>query len=128
MWGEVAEWLNSQDDVTNVHPVQVWLHDFGWQGATFIRNGEQVYYLLGERPTHRDPTCYLLQSFDSDDLDPYEWYIGGYFHGNPNERTQANPFGNHWLLVPWIIEDDPESKIDDYTESYERTTLSVKEF
>lgn len=125
----VVEWLNSQDDVTDVRPVQIWLHSFWWQGATFIRGGEQVYYLVGDRPIHNDPICYLLQSDNLDDgvLDRYEWFIGGYVE-EPVDK-EAHPFGNHWILVPWIIKDAPESHIDDYAdEIYKRETLIVKEF
>jgi len=127
----VAEWLDSQDDVTDVRPVQVRLHSMTWHGASFIRGGEKVYYLVGKRVAHREPTCYWVDTWDSEysaDL-CYDWYVGGYVDRSPNEKTEEHPFGNHLILVPWIIEGDPDSQIDDYAdEEYKRATLTVKEY
>ena len=125
----VAEWLDSQDDVTDVRPVQVRLHSKTWHGASFVRGGEKVFYLIGERVVHNHPICYWIDVVDSGYTSPYyDWYIGGCIEKSPNEKTEEHPFGNHLILIPWIIEDDPDSQIDDYAEPYKRATLTVKEY
>jgi hypothetical protein len=131
----VAEWLDGKIDVTNVRPVQVRFHSWKWHGAAFIQGGEEVYYLVGNRLKHNDPTCYRLAPFDGTDTkleEPIDWYIGGYIEwedDQPDADWGAHPFGNHWLLVPWTIEGVHDSRIDEYAdEPYDRVTFTVKEY
>jgi hypothetical protein len=130
----VADWLDSQDDVFDVQPVSVRLHMLEWQGASFLRGGEEIYYLIGKRPKQPDPCCYRLEPYDDilniDRPLSTDWYIGGYVEKTVSQMgTGEHPFGNHWILVPWVIEGDPDSRIDDYAdEEYERITLTVREY
>jgi hypothetical protein len=127
---KVAEWLYGQDDVTDVRPVTVRLHMLEWQRAAFTKGGEERIYLIGRRFHHDYPVCYIIDDYDCVCETPQvDWYIGGYDETPLNEKSEEHPFGNHWVLVPWFIEEDPESRIDDYAdEPYERMTLILREY
>lgn len=120
----VVEWLDSQNDVTNVLPVGVRIHSYHWQGAIFTRGDETSFYLIGKRPQPARLTCYVLDPPLNCQCGQYEWYVGGFLEG---EKTEGHPFGSHWLLVPWIIEGEPDSKIDEYSDDeYTRTFADVE--
>ncbi len=48
---KVAEWLASQIDTSDVRPVRITINNQQWDGAVFIHSGEEMFYLVGKRPT-----------------------------------------------------------------------------
>lgn len=121
---KVAEWLASQVDTTDVRPIQLEINNRRWDGAAFIRNGEQMYYLIGKRPIHQSRVCYILQIGVK--FKEHEWFIGGWIE---KDFTPDNPFGDHWIMIPWIIEGEPDSRIDEFeSEPYRRIFVTLKEF
>lgn len=126
---KVAKWLANQVDTTDIQSIQLEINDQQWDGASFIRSGEQMYYLVGKRPIYWERVCYILQVDDSGVLGKikeHEWFIGGWVEKDP---TPDDPFGDHWIMVPWIIEDEPNSRIDEFeSEQYQRIFVTLKEF
>ncbi len=118
---EVADWLGSLPGVTDASPVTLTICGERWPGAVYMKDGSWKYYLVGELPKSvRGPkTCY---QFNGDDRD---WYISGYLQDAEHLQEcqkQYNPFGNHWVLMPW----DVPGKIDDYEERpYQRFRVSA---
>jgi len=125
---EVAQWLNSKNNVTNVREVTVYLGKRYWHGVAYTEGDEDRYYLLGFHPKQSRPSCYQLSPFDDKKAlagIQYDWYVGGYYQG---ESTEVHPFGSHWIVVPWIIEGEPDSRIDDDSDDqYVRLFLMVEE-
>ncbi len=129
---KVGAWLNSQNDATDVKPVMLMLNGKRYQGAYYRLQGEQRLYVIGKRPDQKGPTCYrihLLEESTVDD-DQRDWYIAGSIQNESNFDSvdwENHPFGNHWVVVPWDIEDDPDSRIDDYSdEEYCRQYIDVE--
>jgi len=123
----VAAWLAAMNDSTDVRPVELSFYEQTcqtWQGAVYTFQGEQRYYLIGKRPVKRDHICYKIAA------SKYDWYIGGFIEWSDDEPLadwKTHPFGNHWLLVPWIIEGEFNSKIDEYSdEPYTRLYIDVE--
>ena len=88
--------------------------------------------MIGERPRHEGrKVCYHLLVDDPNDpakssYKEHEWFVGGYIE-YPEDKD-VHPFGAHWILVPWVIEGDTDSRIDDFEEEYERVIVTLKEF
>ncbi len=114
---EVAKWLDSKNNVTNVRTVEISIYPSSWQGVAYTEGDEDKYYLLGFRPKQSRPTCYRIEGSQ------YDWYVGGYLEG---EKTEEHPFGSHWIMIPWIIEGDPDSRIDDFDYEYTRAIVTVE--
>ena len=118
---------------TDVRPVTIYVgeHNTTYQGAGYVIEGERRYYLVGKRPRFNGETCFVLSRGDLHDLsvNKYDWYIGGYHWRPGSRRTVAHPFGNHWLMVPWVIPGDDDSKIDDNAEyQYRRIEAYLREY
>jgi len=129
---EVAKWLEAKNNITNVKPVGLSLLGKKWQGAVYTCGGERRYYLIGTRPIHKQ-TCYKLLDVSFGGIVPmrYDWFIGGYFEEKEDYLSDriTHPFGNHWLLIPWIIKGEPNSIIDEYEdEKYTRMCIDVETF
>jgi hypothetical protein len=128
---KVAAWLAGKDDVTDVKPVIVRINGKRWQGA-FYQQGEPQFYLVGERPVIRHPSCFKLLFPEDTTHEIHDWYIGGHIEWKEDEPLadwETHPFGNHWLLVPWLIDGQPGSKIDDHAdETYTRQHVDVEIF
>lgn len=114
----IAAWLENLLDTSDVKPVKVTIGNKTWEGAVYTQHDEQRFYLVGKLPKRYGKVCYLINEVaEIVKIWKHEWFIGGYREGLEPGQKEDHPFGSHWLLVPWNIPGDPESKIDDYEDT-----------
>jgi len=147
---EVVDWLKSLEwkGISDIKAVRMFLGDDVYEGASYKQTSAldpscrayadgqrkvttEHVYLLGEHPaTYRkrgklreNPNvCYTV---DGDDRD---WYVAGYWpplnadQDHINKFQVFHPCGKHFMLCPWDV---PDSKIDDYDQTYTRVKIKI---
>jgi hypothetical protein len=90
----LVTWLQSLDGVTDVYAVKIHIRHQTFEGASYVQDGEQRFYVLGSLPK-----CYLRRKATCFTLEGREWYVAGYWQ---EEGTNyCHPFGRYWLCFRW---------------------------